>query len=71
MSTNQKWKPQKCKKCDAHANLKFISLIGIARPQDYVLVQCPKCFMVDTIPVEYWFYTAFVDAKAKTEATIS
>ena len=40
--------------------LDFISLITVAKQQDFVLAQCPRCFKVDTVPTEIWFKDALV-----------
>ncbi|MFA5714772.1 MAG: hypothetical protein WC998_03460 [Candidatus Paceibacterota bacterium] len=44
---------QTCRKCGA--TLAFVSLMAIAKPQDFVLVQCPYCKRIDTIPYEVWY----------------
>jgi hypothetical protein len=56
-----------CEDKGKHVYVHFVSLICVAQPQDFVLVQCPACKSVDVIPTVIWFKDALVCEK-KTES---
>ena len=55
-----------CKRCEA--TLDYVSLMTVAKPQDFVLAQCPYCYRIDTVPAEIWFKDAIVrESQSKRE----